>query len=982
MCAKKTISHLSSGLFTLFLILALTFSTLGVRPAHATGIRLALPAGAGDCSNGTIACDPKTALAGMPNSNETRSAANLPMYADALDSSWEDWSWDTTRDFNNKTPIHSGSASIAVTYTANWGGLYLHADPPIPAEDYSAVRFWVHGGSTGGQPVKLYVNDGAEYYNFTVPANAWSEVTVPLAALGDPATLSAVVWQDYAGGIQPTFYLDDISLVGVRHRYAKPGATGDCSGWASACDLQTALTGALSGDEIWAAAGIYRPTTNPTDRYATFQLKDNVALYGGFSGTETARSQRNPTTNVTILSGDIDENDSQTPIITDLTTVTGNIENSYTVVTGASGAILDGFTITAGYNFNQGFGGGMYNDHSNPVLANLTFSGNLARGDGYGGGIYNDSSNPTLKDVIFNANSVIYLSGHSSGNCGGGMYNLNSNPTLINVTFNNNTATNENHAGTAGLGGGMCNDHSNPKLTTVTFDGNFATGSGGGIYNSNSLPILTDVTFSNNSAINYAYGGVGGGGGGMYNDASSNPVLTNVSFISNTVGDKGGGMDNSSSNPSLTNVTFTGNSAAYGGGMHNANSNPTLSTVVFISNNAGFGGGIYNFSSNPTLTDVTFNDNTGSNAGGGIYDNESTPILTGVTFNKNQASGGGGIFNNYSNPSLTNVTFSKNTAVTGGGMENDWEYNDTGSPNLTGVAFDDNTATVSGGGMFNHYSSPSLTNITFSSNSAPKGGGIFIDHSSLSLTNVTFNGNSATIYGGGIYNSSSSPTVKNVTLANNSADQGGGMYAYSGSPNIRNTIFWGNSATSGGDQIFNYSFTNPNIGSSVVQGGCPAGSTCGSIITADPKLGALGNHGGSTQTIPLLAKSSAIDTGNDSVCPANDQRGVARSQGAHCDIGAYEYQDTTPPTVDTFTATTPTNLNIPITAFSATDDTTVTGYLITESATAPAANDPVWTSIAPTTYTVSSGGSYTLYPWAKDASGNVSAEFESPLQSL
>ncbi len=134
-------------------------------------------------------------------------------------------------------------------------------------------------------------------------------------------------------------------------RYAKPAAsgTGDCLSWINACTLQTALTGAASGDEIWVAAGTYKPTAG-TDRTVTFQLKNGVALYGGFAGTETARTQRNPAVNVTILSGDIDNNDSQTPIITDLTTVTGNTTNSWHVVTGATGATLDGFTITAGNN--------------------------------------------------------------------------------------------------------------------------------------------------------------------------------------------------------------------------------------------------------------------------------------------------------------------------------------------------------------------------------------------------------------------------------------------------------------------------------------------------------------------------------------------------------------------------------------------------------------------------------------------------------
>ena len=394
-------------------------------------------------------------------------------------------------------------------------------------------------------------------------------------------------------------------------RYAKPAAsgTGDCLIWANACTLQTALTGAVSGDEIWATAGTYKPTALGTDRNATFQLKNGVALYGGFAGTETARDQRNSAVNVTILSGDIDNDDSQTPIITDFTTVTGNTTNSYNVVTGATGATLDGFTITAG-NANA-----------------------------------NDVFNP-------NAN-------------GGGMLNWNS---------------------------------SNPTLTNLTFSGNSA-----GYY-----------------------------GGGMLNRNSSSPTLTNVTFSGNSAGSDGGGMFNwNGSSPSLTNVTFSGNSAIVGGG-------------------------IYNY----------------------------------IT----------------SNPTLTNVTCSGNSATQGGG------------------------------GMYNDSSSPTLTNVTFSGNSAAYGGGMF--------------------------------------------NEGG-----SESPQIRNTIFWDN--TNG--QIYNNGSTS-SVSDSVVQGGCPAASnTCTNIITDNPNLGTLGNYGGYTQTIPLLANSSAIDTGNDAICPATDQRGVGRPKGAACDIGAFEF---------------------------------------------------------------------------------------------
>ena len=89
--------------------------------------------------------------------------------------------------------------------------------------------------------------------------------------------------------------------------------------------------------------------------------------------------------------------------------------------------------------------------------------------------------------------------------------------------------------------------------------------------------------------------------------------------------------------------------------------------------------------------------------------------------------------------------------------------------------------------------------------------------------------------------------------------------------------------------------------------------------------------------------------------------------------------DNTKPTVDTFTVPTPTtNFSVPISAFTASDGTGVTGYLITESATPPLAGAIGWTGTAPTTYSVAANGSYTLYPWAKDAVGNVSAVFGTP----
>ena len=85
------------------------------------------------------------------------------------------------------------------------------------------------------------------------------------------------------------------------------GGTGSGDSWANAfTDLQAALAVASGGDEIWVATGTYRPTAD-ADRAATFNMKDDVSVYGGFpsGGGVGLFSDRDVATNVTTLSGDL-----------------------------------------------------------------------------------------------------------------------------------------------------------------------------------------------------------------------------------------------------------------------------------------------------------------------------------------------------------------------------------------------------------------------------------------------------------------------------------------------------------------------------------------------------------------------------------------------------------------------------------------------------------------------------------------------------
>ena len=477
------------------------------------------------------------------------------------------------------------------------------------------------------------------------------------------------------------------------------GTTHDGKSWATAfTSLQPALTNAVSGDSIWVAQGIYKPTQG-VGRAATFILKSGVSLYGGFTGTETLLSQRNWTTNFTVLSGDLDGNDTTDShgIDTSAANIVGN--NAYNVVT-ASGlsnnTVIDGFFIT----------GGSANGTSFP--------------NNVGGGLYNASSDIlTLNDDNFSGNQTSFY--------GGGMYtNLNTTTSLTNVTFTGNAAVDG--------GGGLAN-YGSPTLNHVTFSSNQAFW-GGGMYNDHAAgPSLVNVILSDNTAS---------WGGGMYNNLSD-PSLTHVTLSSNltTVG-SGGGMDNESSNPTIAYTDFIGNhSGSQGGGVYNYNSHPTLSDTIFNGNSAfNAGGGIVNdSSSNAILTNVILTSNTTTGNGGGVYNNTSNPILTRVTISANSANHGGAIYNNAnSNPQLINVILSGNYANQGGGI-----YSHASSPSLNNVTLSGNYAYTNGGflgqggGLFNDGgSNPSLVNCILWGDNAGDSGPEFYNTDGTSTVTITY----------------------------------------------------------------------------------------------------------------------------------------------------------------------------------------------------------------------------------------------------
>ena len=135
---------------------------------------------------------------------------------------------------------------------------------------------------------------------------------------------------------------------GILYVDAAAAGANDGSSWTDAFTaLQPALEAARSGDQIWVAAGTYTPSLESTPgdpRSACFGMRNGVAIYGGFAGTEHNLEQRDWVRHPAILSGDLNGDDGPD--------FANYAENSYHVFYHLGGvdssAILDGFTISGG----------------------------------------------------------------------------------------------------------------------------------------------------------------------------------------------------------------------------------------------------------------------------------------------------------------------------------------------------------------------------------------------------------------------------------------------------------------------------------------------------------------------------------------------------------------------------------------------------------------------------------------------------------
>ncbi len=398
-------------------------------------------------------------------------------------------------------------------------------------------------------------------------------------------------------------------------------------------------------------------------------------------------------------------------------------------------------------------------------------------------------------------------------------------------------------------GGALAAGHPGTRVTIInaTLENNRTTelttadNQGGAVFVHNSYEtVLAGSLFRDNLA----------GNGGAFGGIATGLIITNSLFENNqAVDDTSGGIVH-----------------GYGGAVHldgvtnsyNPDSHHRVHVCgsVFRGNLAKRGGGAFS---------VVVSDNKGTLA---TYEKS--------VFENNRADGSNGEFGQ------GGAIYHIEDDHAGGVGEFNLEVKDS--------SFDNNSALKQGGALWvSILGHGRVANVTFTNNhtTAPfntvgQGGAMAVTLGLIDISSSLFAYNHAAyqagaLHGGGTTNPNQVVTLYNSIFFNNTINIGQTLPSETEWQGFHTN----RPMTDGGGNI-QYPRYKPTYNNDVNN------AITANPIYADPLLGSLGDNGGPTQTMPLLAGSPAIDAANPAACPVLDQRGYSRS-GA-CDIGPYEYQ--------------------------------------------------------------------------------------------
>lgn len=424
--------------------------------------------------------------------------------------------------------------------------------------------------------------------------------------------------------------------------------------WATSFQyLQDALAAAAADTAgvphtIRLAQGTYYPDEGagqtPGDRDAAFAMLNNVTIQGGYrgiAGLPSNADDRNISLYVTILSGDLDGDDSWPHV--DGLNQTEREENSKHIVLAWSvddSAVLDGVIVSDAESFddNDADGGGVWVDTSDAQFSNCTIRRCRVGIDRLGGGMWvHLVANPLITGCTFEDNE---------GGSGGGMaVSLASEGTIETSVFQNCRAT-------GGGGGGLLVNFSSSTVPTLinnsqfinnehtpnggTFQ--FIAGGGGILLFDRAAAVFRGCTIEDNTAFDTPGGGAMVDGATHIFNAINCVFDGNESTYSSGDGGRGGGLFCGAASGKIIDCQFSNNICwgsgdstplHGGGGMYGTGGGDGyIVNSLFHDNTAHNGAGLLLTASTTAVHNCTVSQNTAGNLGGGLYVKKSGTIIT------------------------------------------------------------------------------------------------------------------------------------------------------------------------------------------------------------------------------------------------------------------------------------------------------------------------------------------------------------------
>jgi hypothetical protein len=372
--------------------------------------------------------------------------------------------------------------------------------------------------------------------------------------------------------------------------YVTSDGAGTGASWADALnDVQSAISLAVSGDEIWVKSGTY--FAHASDSTVSFIIPSGVKLYGGFQGTETSLSERAKSdldgngvvdpweyTYVSVLSGDIQADG----------IMENNTQHIVIIPSGADAStLISGFSIEDGYAHlpitgplgTFVYASGIFAQGGSVEECTIAGCQIVTTGSIYGGGIFAYGSRIS-KSKVYNCSAESTGSGFTVVALGGGMYVSAS--SVVDSCFIS-SCSNSQSSGRKALGGGLYSSGSSIIYASIVncsvsgLDG--APGYGGGAY-------VTSSSFINSIVAN-CEATDNGAGMSVLNSFVANSVIAKNKCI-NTFA-SGGGIYSEDASSTIYNTVFWGNISNYN---KNINNTPVVKSCALENENLASNGNI------------------------------------------------------------------------------------------------------------------------------------------------------------------------------------------------------------------------------------------------------------------------------------------------------------------------------------------------------------------------------------------------------